>query len=367
MADLYSTTASGTEFQHQYRQETKKGIYSNSYSDLVNNFIYPESLAMNADERTRALYNDLYSPQAQMEQIKAAGLSPSIYANSGMAGKSGVSGAQGSGGSGHPATGDIFSAISNAAGAAMQIAQVKSQIELNKAQAKKLNEEAKTEAGENTRGSAEISNLLAQNGLTKASTEYTRAQTETQDWTNYITSNTADFSIRTAEYMSYKSAFEMEQTYWTAAREKQNYEFDKQTFNDRVQQEKETWINLQMDSLLKQKQQSLTDQQKELLKGELSMLYDESMRKWAEIDIKESSANAQNELIKKQVDNFERQLEQKDKELRIENRNSWFNNINNSIRTVAYSASCVASFIPMSGSAQLPPATLEASGVNQYY
>lgn len=81
-------------------------IYSNTQASerearaRQENYTYNELSAQNADKRTRALYNDLYSPQAQIEQLKEAGLSPSIYASNGIAGKSGVSGAMGNGASG---------------------------------------------------------------------------------------------------------------------------------------------------------------------------------------------------------------------------------------------------------------------------
>lgn len=67
-----------------------------------NDYNYNEMAADNADIRTRNLYNDLYSPKAQMQQLKEAGLSPSIFASGGIAGKSGQSGAQGGGVSGKP-------------------------------------------------------------------------------------------------------------------------------------------------------------------------------------------------------------------------------------------------------------------------
>lgn len=63
------------------------------------NFQYGEKAAENADARTRALYNDLYSPQAQLEQLKAAGLSPSLFYGDG-GGISGQAGAQGTGAAG---------------------------------------------------------------------------------------------------------------------------------------------------------------------------------------------------------------------------------------------------------------------------
>lgn len=63
------------------------------------NFLYGEQAAKNADARTRALYNDLYSPAAQLQQIKSAGLSPSLFYGDG-GGISGQTGAIGTGASG---------------------------------------------------------------------------------------------------------------------------------------------------------------------------------------------------------------------------------------------------------------------------
>lgn len=63
------------------------------------NFHYNEMAAENADKRTRALYNDLYSANAQLNQLRQAGLSPSVFF--GGQGASGMSvspnGAEGSG------------------------------------------------------------------------------------------------------------------------------------------------------------------------------------------------------------------------------------------------------------------------------
>lgn len=63
------------------------------------NFIYGEKAARNADKRTRQLYNDLYSPQAQIQQLKDAGLSPALMYGGGSGG-SGQAGAMGHGAAG---------------------------------------------------------------------------------------------------------------------------------------------------------------------------------------------------------------------------------------------------------------------------
>lgn len=81
------------------------GIVNNSLGILnghisrKENYKYGEMAANNADARTRALYNDLYSIPAQMQQIKDAGLSPSLFYGQ-AGGISGQSGSQGTGASG---------------------------------------------------------------------------------------------------------------------------------------------------------------------------------------------------------------------------------------------------------------------------
>lgn len=67
--------------------------------DRQRNHFYGEMAAEAADARTRALYNDFYSPEALMRQYKAAGLSPSMMFG-GTPGQGGMSGAQGTGSAG---------------------------------------------------------------------------------------------------------------------------------------------------------------------------------------------------------------------------------------------------------------------------
>lgn len=70
-------------------------------------FALNEQAANNADARTRALFNDLYSPSAQMEQYRAAGLNPSLMLANGLGG-SGSSGAQGGAGNATASSSGLF-------------------------------------------------------------------------------------------------------------------------------------------------------------------------------------------------------------------------------------------------------------------
>lgn len=89
------------------------------------NYKYNEMAAKEADKRQRAQYKDLYSPQAQMQQLQEAGLSPSIYASGGVAGKSGAGAIMGGGASGvNP---NVYAAQPVSALEAAQIGLIKAQ------------------------------------------------------------------------------------------------------------------------------------------------------------------------------------------------------------------------------------------------
>lgn len=107
------------------------------------NYIYGESAADAADMRTRRLYTDLYSPNAQLEQLKAAGLSPSLFYGDG-GGIAGQSGAMGSGASG--ILGQTFGMQPTDFG---QLGLQQAQTELLKAQTKKTESETQMQDLEN--------------------------------------------------------------------------------------------------------------------------------------------------------------------------------------------------------------------------
>lgn len=93
-AGIFGTIASvfNNLYNNQKAEERAK-------KDRAENYKYSELAASNADDRTRALYNDFYSPKALLKHYQEAGLSPSLMFD-GTPGQGGMSGAQGSGASG---------------------------------------------------------------------------------------------------------------------------------------------------------------------------------------------------------------------------------------------------------------------------
>ena len=70
----------------------------NNELQMERTFGYNERAAKNADARTRALFTDLYSPEAKVQQLKDAGLSVGMmYGQGGASGTSSTQGAQGAG------------------------------------------------------------------------------------------------------------------------------------------------------------------------------------------------------------------------------------------------------------------------------
>lgn len=134
MADIFgSIIGAGTNIALGYLNNSLAA--GRTALDRQQNYMYGEMAANNADKRTRALYNDLYSPKAQMKQVQEAGLSPSIYFG-GTPGQGGTSGAQGSGAAGIQTPYMPMSMLEGA-----QIANIMAQTQKTKAETKNIDKD----------------------------------------------------------------------------------------------------------------------------------------------------------------------------------------------------------------------------------
>lgn len=212
------------------------------------NYLYNEKAANMADLRTRALYNDLYSPKAQLEQLKSARLSPSLFYGDG-GGISGQTGAQGAG-----ASGVLGSQFGIPSIDMSQIGKIMAETDLIKAQTRKTNEETATEAGTNERGTAEIEQIIAKTKntyLQNVFQEYENSLSEIQLGIEAATANTkVENYIRQTEYLEHIT---------TSAKVKAN--IDEQSEQDILGYIKERTNNLIADTWLKKSQTNLTKQQ----------------------------------------------------------------------------------------------------------
>lgn len=142
-----------TQYNNQRAAEREQAAREQNYE-------FGELAAQNAHLRTQDLYNKLYSPSAQLRQLKEAGLSPSLFYGDG-GGISGQAGAQGTGAAGvNPnvfgvPNADIGSLAMNMA----QIEQIRAATENTKADTAKKQEETQGVELENARKKLENSKI----------------------------------------------------------------------------------------------------------------------------------------------------------------------------------------------------------------
>lgn len=162
---------------------------------------HADQAAADADQRTRALFSDLYSPLAKMEMYKKAGLNPALmYGANGASGVS-TAGAQASTPNAIPMQGvqlqrllgmtntsDINNAINTAAQTKLMDAKTKNELAdlpLKERQAEAINQGIKEsekriqEIDQQIKESiAKITNIEQQNELMKAQQKYEEAKTD---------------------------------------------------------------------------------------------------------------------------------------------------------------------------------------------
>lgn len=146
--------------------------------NMEHQYRYGEKSANNADRRQRKQYFDLYSPEAKINQLKAAGLSPGLmYGQQGGVGGGGAAtGAQG-GGTGLPGTSAPYGNYLDITQATLAAAQA----EALKAQANKDNADAETTRGDNSRGAAEIKGLVKKVDEIDANIKKLQGETKNQE------------------------------------------------------------------------------------------------------------------------------------------------------------------------------------------
>lgn len=229
-------------------------------ADRYANFQYNEMAANSADKRTRELYEDLYSPKAKLEQLKDAGLSPSLmYGGQGLSGQS-VSGAMGSGSHGLQTTFLPFDP--------MAIAQIS---KIN-AETKLIQEQTKTEKGENDRGRSDILQILADAGLKDAERSLRDAIESGQRISNYVSNFTKDSSIKYLKAQADKMFYDADTAFWDSLDRNLDYQFNLQTFDTRCKKEQEDLQNLVKDLLVKDSVLKVNEETAQKLAVEVSTL-----------------------------------------------------------------------------------------------
>ncbi len=163
---------------------TGTGLLSQHISYKLN-----EKAAQNADKRTRQLFSDLYSPQAQVGQLQDAGLSAGLMYAKGGVGGSGQAGAQAA-----PATnqlGNVFDL--------MQAKLMDAQIKNIEADTAKKGEEAKGIQATTRKTDTEIQTMLMEQGLIELNKDYQALSNDIKTFEKIFVQETTEINIQKAE------------------------------------------------------------------------------------------------------------------------------------------------------------------------
>lgn len=186
-----------------------------------------EQAAQNADARTRDLYFDLYSPKAQVEQLKKAGLSVGLmYAKGGMGG-SGQAGAQAA-----PAQYPNVNALDLINAKLMQ-----AQINKTEAETSKIEQDTKATEKSIEKTDAEIDSILTQNDLTKSKVAYQDLQNKLAQYELQFKSETIETDIEQRKVELAKMVEDYRTAYTNAERNEIQLDIENSTSGAKIRQE----------------------------------------------------------------------------------------------------------------------------------
>lgn len=312
-------------------QENIKASKELSAEDRSENYMYGEKAADAADSRTRALYNDFYSPEALVRQYNAAGLSPGLMV-SGTPGQGGHAGAQGSGAAGVQTQFVPYAPVS-----LLEAAQSAALF----AQAKKTEKEAEVVQ---PLSESEISKNLADAGHKQAAKAALEAQTAGQELQNYITEHTADASIYQICELAEQAAHKSEIMYQEMRSAKVTADLDEQLFDTNLEKGKKDLEKLSASILNTKANTRLTDEQRRAVKVDMLNSIDEIQQKWKALDIEEKKTTSYTDWINAQLPYVEKQLELKLKELGVAQWRLVVDGVTNTIKAIAIGAGAAAAF-----------------------
>lgn len=297
---------------------------------------YNEIAAQNADKRTRALYKDLYSYEAQVKQLKAAGLNPALLYGGGAGGAAGATpaGAQAQGVQTPPTHYNL------GLGDISQIAQ----IELMQSEARKNNAEANvTEETGTEKAKAEIKNITAHTNLTEVQTAGEKITNQIQQIQKMLLEEYGESKM---QYELSKLMWECENLYEVTRKNKVEADVAEATKEEAIKQFQEQTANIIADTTLKKHQVTLTDEETEYYNTMWQVALDDVWNDWERNKIYEKGIDAQIEWIKKQVETLPKEIEIKLKHLENEKTKIIIDGVNDGIRNIGYG---VGSYLFMRG------------------
>lgn len=258
-----------------------------------------EQAANNADARHRALYNDLYSPQAKIKQLQDAGLSVGLmYGGQGAGGQTAPT-PQGAGANtGSSKYFDLLAARMNQA----QIDNLNADTRQKNADAEVTEETGKESAY------SKIAEAYANAGLADASRALKESETTMQDLQNYITEQTTDFTIKEASARAEKAFQESWEAFYKQQSAHVKADIDWQTKENVIRESSERVRNLIADTLQKQTQAEVNRATVESLLEHISIDWRKAAAEWKNAETSEKGQAAQQKFMEDQIEQMTKKL-----------------------------------------------------------
>lgn len=310
----------------------------------IENYELNEKAAANADARTRALYRDLQSPQALLQQIQEANLSPSLMFSGGMPGASPAHGAEGAGAAGISPTTYGVNPME-----AAQIGLLAAQTEKTKAEADVIKPTAE----------ASIESLLADAGHKRAQVKVADAQAAGLALDNYVKENTKDASIYTICELAEKAGHDAQKAYEEMRSAKVLADVNEETYKEQIVLKKKEVAALAQSITESKSLVSLREEQKREIHNSILRAWEQLDINWKELEVHQQQADTYTEWINKQIPIIEKQLEIRLKELGIEKDRMIIEAVTGTIKSLAFGAMAAASFKGGHGSDATPAAAKE--------
>lgn len=270
--------------------------YNFAAKDREENYRYNEMAANAADTRTRGLYRDLYSPSAQMQQLKEAGLSPSLYYKAGT-GVAGTSGAMGHGN----------------AGLQTPVAQIGMQLDTAQimktlAETKLINQQAKTEAGENQKGQAQIAQILAEAGYKESAQYMNRVNSIGIEIENDIKKATQTYEITRLISKSEEQLHMTEQAYTDLKQKQVDLSIADRSKDARVEEYIAQAQLRQQEIVNAITQKQLNEAQTNMVNQKIEQIFMENFINVSYLELKEQEQNAQIAKIGAEIEKMYKEL-----------------------------------------------------------
>ncbi len=288
------------------------------------NYYWNEKAADSADKRQREQYQDLYSPQAQMDQYAAAGLSPSMMMSGGQSAVGGTpQGAQGGINGAYP-SGNIIDPI-----AAAQIANINADTKLKEQEAINIGAETEFTMANIIKAAEETENYKQRNMLLMLDKEKLQLEIDLQKATNpevikQCIEKSEQMYLTTEQLIKENKALDLQN------------QLDESTMQTRINQAAQEYKTELAETALKWANVNLTEQQ-------IQSLIDNVAIQRQNANTNEFNSRTQRLEINATIQQWAKENGYTEEKLKLENTKNWLNFATNIFSSICNLAGSIGS------------------------